>query len=78
YDYIQSEGAKTLKKKKKSLCVTWSDEDSSSEFDLEENHYNFIAFAPSTVKEDYEDSDGYSNIGSDEEFVKTYKELLSK
>ncbi|MBA0599865.1 hypothetical protein Gorai_006066, partial [Gossypium raimondii] len=71
-------GAKTLKKKKKSLCVTWSDEDSSSEFDLEEDYHNFIAFAPSTVKGDYKDSDGCSNFGSDEEFVKTYKELLNK
>lgn len=66
------------KKKKKSLCVTWSDEDSSSGSNSEKDHHNFIVFTANTVKRDDEDSDRDSNFGSNEEFIKTYNDMLSK
>ncbi|MBA0674127.1 hypothetical protein Goari_015739, partial [Gossypium aridum] len=75
FGHIQSERANTTEKKKKSLCVTWSDEDSSSGSGLEDDHQNFIAFTANVGNED-------SNIEScgeiDEDFVKTYKEMLGK
>ncbi|MBA0598305.1 hypothetical protein Gorai_008073 [Gossypium raimondii] len=73
YDYIQSECANTLKKKKL-LCVTWNDDDSSSGFDSKKDHQNFIAFT-ANVKDDFKKE---LDTGCDEDFLKTYKDMLGK
>ncbi|KAG8487940.1 hypothetical protein CXB51_018797 [Gossypium anomalum] len=64
-----------MEKKKKTRCVTLSDDDSSSGSGLEDNHQNFITFTANVGNED-------SNIKSygeiDEDFLKTYKQMLGK
>ncbi|MBA0629103.1 hypothetical protein Godav_023712 [Gossypium davidsonii] len=73
YGNIHSEVAKTLKKKKKSLCVTWSDEDSSSGSQSEKYHQNFITFTTSVIDDDYDED---ANCETDNGFLKIYKMML--
>ena len=44
YGHIQSECANTLKKRKKSLNVTWSDEDSEGNQEDDDDVNNYVAF----------------------------------
>ncbi|MBA0664801.1 hypothetical protein Goklo_004751, partial [Gossypium klotzschianum] len=64
-----------LKKKKKALYVTWSDDDSSSGFDLKDDHQNFITFISNAENEEF-DIETCGEI--DEDFLKTYKEMMGK
>ncbi|MBA0749639.1 hypothetical protein Gogos_003541 [Gossypium gossypioides] len=69
------ECANNLKKKKKALYMTWSDDDSSSGFDLKDDHQNFIAFISNADNEEFD----IETCGeTDEDFLKTYKDMMGK
>ncbi|MBA0721360.1 hypothetical protein Golax_008909, partial [Gossypium laxum] len=75
----QVEYANTLKKKKRVLCASWSDEGISSNSNFDEDQVNnFIAFTSSVLFGSKGDTDNNSNEGSDREILSTYKIMLSK
>ncbi|MBA0779491.1 hypothetical protein Gotri_003741, partial [Gossypium trilobum] len=73
------ECANTLKKKKKVLRASWSDEDtlSNSESD-EEQVNNFVAFISSVLSSFEVETDDDFGTGFENEFLNTYKTIQSK
>ncbi|MBA0862107.1 hypothetical protein Goshw_004457 [Gossypium schwendimanii] len=79
YGHIQKKCANTLKKKKKVLCASLSDEDTSRNSESnEEQVNNIVAFTLSVMSGFEVETDNDSDRGSDREFLNTYKTILSR
>ncbi|MBA0592174.1 hypothetical protein Gorai_009161, partial [Gossypium raimondii] len=79
YGHIQKKCANTLKKKKKVLCASLSDEDTSRNSESnEEQVNNIVSFTLSVMSGSEVETDNDSNRGSNREFLNTYKTILSK
>lgn len=73
------ECANTPNKKKKSLFVTWTDEDPSNNSNFDKDYRNnYVAFTTSFIKGLEVDTNGEPNRGYKEDFLNTYKTMIGK
>ncbi|MBA0638548.1 hypothetical protein Godav_029126 [Gossypium davidsonii] len=76
---VKAKCANNLKKKKKSSCAKWSDEDSSSNFETDVDQVNnYVTFTSSVISSSKVEIDDDPDGDDEEEFLKTYKTMLGK